>query len=118
VTTDFDRFMLDRLAADEGDSYDAAAVERDLAEQIGKVVKKFREQAGLSQTQLAAVLDASQPTIGRMEMGRVSPTFMTLIRLAHALNVNLTINIRADGASVQMDKPGVKSEKTTRRRAG
>src|SRR4051812_10039823 len=98
--------MADRLAAaHDGDSYDAIAVERDLAEQIGLVVRQFRQEAGLSQTQLAAVLDASQPTVGRMELGRVTPTFTTLLRLAHALGVNLTVNIGPLGAEVQMDKP-------------
>jgi transcriptional regulator with XRE-family HTH domain len=89
------------------------------AEQIGESIRKYREGAGISQTQLAAVLGIGQPTVARMEVGRVTPTFMTLRRLAHLLNIDLTIAISPQGGEVSLeDAPKRKPGRSARRRTG
>jgi ribosome-binding protein aMBF1 (putative translation factor) len=117
--TDFDRWMRQRLTADDDQGYDADAVERNLAERIGESIRKYRERAGISQTQLAAVLGIGQPTVARMEVGRVTPSFMTLLRLARLLNINFNMVIGPQGGEVSLeDAPKRKPGRSARRRTG
>lgn len=52
-------------------------------------LKTLRLKAGLTQTQLAASLETSQPHIARMEMGRQDPVMSTCRKLSAALGVSL-----------------------------
>ena len=45
-------------------------------------VRKLREQAGLSQGQLAAALDVSRQTVNAIETGRYNPTLPLAMRIA------------------------------------
>lgn len=55
------------------------------------IVRQLRLRAGLTQSELAARADTSQPTIAAYESGTKSPTLRTLERLAAATSVELVI---------------------------
>lgn len=48
-------------------------------------VKKLREQKGLSQAELAIIVDVTQPMIAQYEKGLKIPTIITGVELARAL---------------------------------
>ncbi len=57
---------------------------------LGDTLKKVREAKGLSQKELAGLLDMPQPQYSRIEGGKTDPSFTTLERIAKALGVSLT----------------------------
>lgn len=59
---------------------------------VGSAVRAARRRAGVSQTELAARAGTSQPSIARLEKGQVSPTVITLDRIARALGTDLVID--------------------------
>jgi transcriptional regulator with XRE-family HTH domain len=55
---------------------------------LAKIVKRLREQRGLSQEKLARLADVSNNTIINIEAGKQdNPTIETLKKVAKALNV-------------------------------
>jgi len=68
----------------------------------GSAVRAARRRAGVSQAELAARSGTSQPAIARLEKGQVSPTVITLDRIARALGTDLVIDFEPrtpDGSS-------------------
>ena len=63
----------------------------DLLKNIGRNIKKIREDKGLSQVDLIGKMEGLfDPTnISRIEAGRNNPTIYTLQRIADALEVSL-----------------------------
>jgi ribosome-binding protein aMBF1 (putative translation factor) len=59
---------------------------------VGSAVRAARRQAGLSQVELARRAGTSQPSIARLERGLVSPTVVSLDRIARALGTELVID--------------------------
>lgn len=60
----------------------------------GHVVRAAREQAGLSQEELASRLDdMDQAALSRLEQGTHSPTVRTLTKIAAALNRMLVVSL-------------------------
>lgn len=55
----------------------------------GTTLKVLRLQAGLTQTQLAAALDTSQPHIARLESGRQDPALSTCRKLSKIFGMTL-----------------------------
>jgi len=55
-----------------------------------KRLTRFREERGLSQTELAAKARISREYLWRLEAGRQDPTLGTLEKLAKALKVKVT----------------------------
>lgn len=55
----------------------------------GITIKTLRLKAGLTQTQLAALMETSQPLVARIEAGRQDPTMSTCKKLSAALGVDL-----------------------------
>ncbi|MBQ9538132.1 MAG: helix-turn-helix transcriptional regulator [Treponema sp.] len=51
-------------------------------------IKYYREQAGISQTQLSILCNCGTGTIGGIEAGKAKPSFDMMIRIADALKVN------------------------------
>ena len=67
------------------------------------MVKMARRRAGLSQRELARRSGVAQPTISRVESGRMSPTFDTLNALVEACGMQIAVLDRgSDGADVAM----------------
>lgn len=59
---------------------------------VGSAVRAARRRAGVSQVELAQRTGTSQPSIARLERGQVSPTVITLDRIARALGTDLVID--------------------------
>lgn len=55
---------------------------------------RYRSERELSQRDLAMLLDMEQPQVARLERGDVNPTLETLMRLAGALDIEFTIDVR------------------------
>lgn len=64
---------------------------------VGSAVRAARRRAGLSQVELAKRAGTSQPSIARLERGLVSPTVISLDRIARALGVELVIDFEPVG---------------------
>ncbi|CDE89230.1 TPA: XRE family transcriptional regulator [Candidatus Gastranaerophilales bacterium HUM_20] len=56
---------------------------------IGLKIKLERVKRSLSQEQLAELADLSRPTIGAIERGQKSPTFITLEAIAAAFGMSV-----------------------------
>lgn len=63
---------------------------------LGDTLKKVREAKGLSQKELAGLLEMPQPQYSRIESGKTDPSFTTLERIVKALGISLTDLFRAD----------------------
>ena len=50
-------------------------------------MKHYREQNGVSQTQLAIICDCGTGTIGGIESGKAKPSFDMILRIADALKI-------------------------------
>jgi transcriptional regulator with XRE-family HTH domain len=59
---------------------------------VGSAVRAARRRCGVSQAELARRAKTSQPSIARLEKGQVSPTVISLDRIARALGTELVID--------------------------
>lgn len=74
--------------------------QRRLVHEVAIVVRSMREQAGLTQAQLAKLVGVSQPMIARMERGldQRTPRWETLRKVGLALGKQLKLSfVEADG---------------------
>ena len=55
---------------------------------------QFRVDHGLSQSALGRLLGMSQPAVARLESGEHLPTLPTLTRIAHALDIEILVDIK------------------------
>jgi transcriptional regulator with XRE-family HTH domain len=62
----------------------------------GRLIRRVREQAGLSQRELARRAGTSQPTVSAYERGQKSPSAVTLARLVRAAGAELTTRPAGD----------------------
>lgn len=62
--------------------------------QIAEQVVQRRRELGLSQAELARVCGTTQSAIARLESGGRPPRIDTLLKLAHALDCELHIELR------------------------
>ena len=62
------------------------------AQSLGPQIRAAREAAGLSQEQLADLMDADQGQVSRTERGNKMPTVLTLMRFADALDATFAIS--------------------------
>ena len=71
-----------------------------LARAISRAVVGYRTTRGLTQTALGVKLGMPQAQISRIEAGDHTPTLETLLRIADALQLNISLSIRprADAA--------------------
>lgn len=60
---------------------------------VDEIVRTMRERAGLSQRDLAARAETSQPAIARYERGVSTPSWETLERLAEACGRRIEIDV-------------------------
>ncbi|WP_454931845.1 helix-turn-helix domain-containing protein [Actinomyces oricola] len=97
-TTPFRQAEAEALAAmtpDERARFNAAEAEKEARLQLAELVYTARTRAGLTQTELADRMDSKQSVISSIENGGQVPSVSTLWRIAHALNLNLTIDMAA-----------------------
>lgn len=57
---------------------------------FGRVIRKYRQLAGLSQEALSEIVECDKNTIGRIERGETDFRISLLLRLAEELEVSLT----------------------------
>jgi ribosome-binding protein aMBF1 (putative translation factor) len=84
-----DRRIADRQIAEPGAAETHEAIR--LAFELGCAVRSLREQRGWSQTHLAQAAGMTQSAVARFEAGGSVPTLPVLERLAHALDVDLSV---------------------------
>jgi transcriptional regulator with XRE-family HTH domain len=58
-----------------------------------QLVREARRRAGLTQRELAARADVSQPLVARIEQGVVQPTFDRLVQLVRACGLDLEVHL-------------------------
>ena len=63
---------------------------------LGDVLRKAREGRGLSQKELAGLLDMPPSQYNRIEGGKTDPSFTTLERIAAALGLSLSELFRSE----------------------
>src|SRR5271167_4079886 len=85
---------LDAMTPEERAEYDSAYAEARLAAEVGQRIHDAREAAGFSQRELARRMGTSQAAIDRLESGGVAATLTTLQRVATALGLEITIELR------------------------
>jgi ribosome-binding protein aMBF1 (putative translation factor) len=74
--------------------YDRAYAEARLAADVGERIQAARRAAGLSQRELAKRMGTSQAAVDRLESGGVGATLTTLQRVATALDLEVSIELR------------------------
>lgn len=75
-------------------SFAAGLDERFNKYRLAQELKAMREQAGLSQKQLAERVHTKQPSIARLERARVLPKLDLLQRVARALGAEVMVSFR------------------------
>ena len=67
----------------------------EVRKRVGRNIARARKDAGLSQTQLAARMEAAGQEVSRLECGRQSvPNLETLLRVARALDIPIADLLR------------------------
>ena len=64
--------------------------EKTLLKKYGQRIKQLRLEKGLSQQELAAVLDIEKSSLSRLEAGKKNSKLYTLYKVAKALEVPLS----------------------------
>ncbi|MCP3136787.1 helix-turn-helix domain-containing protein [Pyxidicoccus xibeiensis] len=80
-----------------------------LAAVIGKAARAAREQLGLTQAEVAELMDLSPVVYNRLERGRMLPSVPTLVRLCETLKVSSEVLLGEDRPATRAkgkDKPG------------
>lgn len=91
------------LAEQMADPAFRAELERTaLARAVALRLLRYRSERELSQRDLAKLLDMEQPQVARLERGDVNPTLETLMRLAGALDIEFTIDVRPTSRSPRL----------------
>lgn len=67
------------------------------ARAVALKILQYRAAKSLTQEQLAAKLGVRQSAVARLELGEVTPSFATLVKLAERLNMELLIDIKPSG---------------------
>ncbi len=78
-----------------------------LAREVAMALTNYRFARGLSQQQLAEVLEIKQPQVTRLESGVVSPTLDTLLRISERLDLDFTIDVKSGSLTARaIPRPG------------
>lgn len=85
---------LDAISAAERAEYDRAYAAAKLAAEVGDRVRQAREAAGISQRELARRMGTSQSAVDRLEAGGVGATLTTLQRVASALGLTVSVDLK------------------------
>jgi transcriptional regulator with XRE-family HTH domain len=90
IGADVMAYFRQRKAADP--EFAAASLEESDKLELAHRIRELREAKGLSQAQLAELIETKQPSIARIESGRSLPRLDVLQRIATALGMRLTID--------------------------
>lgn len=86
----------DRLLADPETRFHFDRLQ--ISRQLGIAIATARKSAGLTQTQVAKRAKTSQPYVASLEAGRRMPSLSTLHRIAGAVGLRLTVELKAGKA--------------------
>ncbi|GAA4465448.1 hypothetical protein GCM10023093_17640 [Nemorincola caseinilytica] len=64
--------------------------EKELFLKVAERVKELRTEKGMSQQELAGLIDFEKSNMSRFEAGGTNPTIATLYKIAQALDVTLS----------------------------
>lgn len=64
--------------------------------ELSKTLRRVREAKGLSQKELAGLIDMAQAQYSRIESGKTDPSFSTVVKIVKALGLNLSELFNAD----------------------
>lgn len=73
--------------------------EKELCIQIGKRIKQLREEAEISQQELALRCGFETSNMCRIEAGKTNPTIITLYKISKALQVELDKVVKLNSVS-------------------
>ena len=80
----------------------------DLARQLAESLRRMRETAGMSQTEMAKRLGISQPTLNRLENAGQNTTLKTLSQLCLALRCEVGDLFEARHVRLRAGRAGVR----------
>lgn len=60
-----------------------------ITQAIGKNLRHFREQRGMTQLELAMTAEVERTRISKLELGLVNPSVLTLATICHVLGITL-----------------------------
>jgi transcriptional regulator with XRE-family HTH domain len=66
----------------------------DLRQNLGREIREARQQAGISQEDLALMADIDRSYVSQLERGIANPSLLILHRLAKVLKSELYVTIR------------------------
>ena len=72
----------------------AGYAEAKLAFELGQRVRSLREKRGLTQKELGRLADMTQSAVARFEAGWTTPTLAVVNRLAQALGMTVSIQLK------------------------
>jgi len=75
-------------------AYKKAYEESEIEFEVAKEIIEARMKSGLSQEELAVLMETSQSAIARLESGTSLPSMRTLARLAKATNSEIQIHFK------------------------
>ena len=61
----------------------------ELLKDLGLLIKKLRLEKGLNAVEFGFRCNMDKPNVNRLEKGGTNPTFLTLIRICKALDIEL-----------------------------
>jgi ribosome-binding protein aMBF1 (putative translation factor) len=83
------------MTAEERTQFEDRTVRLATALRVGMAIRDAREEAALTQTELAARMGVAQSALSRIEAGRANITVEMLTRIASALGAPLSVKLGA-----------------------
>jgi HTH-type transcriptional regulator/antitoxin HipB len=71
--------------------------------QVGRLIQRFRQQKGLTQTQLAQLAGQRQEMISKIETGQGGVKLTTLFDVIAALGLEMTLEPRSQSSSTDIE---------------
>ncbi|SDD41519.1 helix-turn-helix domain-containing protein [Niabella drilacis] len=70
--------------------------EQQLLKKLGLKIKQLRTEKGLSQNAFGLEVNLEKSNVSRLEAGNVNPKFITLVKVAKALNLPVSELVKLD----------------------
>ncbi|WP_041258203.1 helix-turn-helix domain-containing protein [Fibrella aestuarina] len=66
----------------------------DIKQQVGSLIREARRTKGLTQKELADILEMDEKRLARLESGRMNPTISTLQRILNAAGCSVEMTLK------------------------